>query len=405
MFEPSVRHLVLAAAAAAAVSAATAQERRGIAFTDGLAVARGGPAQGQRSPRLEIVATFPDRPMPTGLAVSAQGRIFLSFPRWGDPVAHTAVELRDGKPVPFPDAATNAFDPARPHDVRDHLVSVQSVVVDSADRLWLLDPGSIKLGPVLPGAPKLWGYDLATGRRFASITFPNDVVQKHTYLNDVRFDLRRGREGMAFLTDSGVGGIIVVDLATGESWRRLDSHPSVLPPPGFEARSEGEPFLLRKPNGEVAAPDIRSDGIELSPDGGTLYFTPLMSRDVFAVPTSILVDRRADEAAVGAAVRKIASKPSANDGLATDAQGRIYSTDWEDQCIRRLDPATGAIEVLAQDERMLWPDSAAMQGEWLYVVSNQLARQPNFHSGKDRREPSYVLFRLPVAGAAQSGSR
>jgi hypothetical protein len=46
-------------------------------------------------------------------------------------------------------------------------------------------------------------------------------------LNDVRFDLRRGTEGVAFITDSaqkGANGIIVVDLGTGESWRRLNDH-------------------------------------------------------------------------------------------------------------------------------------------------------------------------------------
>src|SRR5438132_3600225 len=33
----------------------------------------------------EIVARF-DGPMPTGVAVSKAGRIFVTFPRWGDPV-------------------------------------------------------------------------------------------------------------------------------------------------------------------------------------------------------------------------------------------------------------------------------------------------------------------------------
>jgi hypothetical protein len=30
----------------------------------------------------------------------------------------------------------------------DTLISVPSVVVDDKDRLWILDPGSIKMGPV-----------------------------------------------------------------------------------------------------------------------------------------------------------------------------------------------------------------------------------------------------------------
>ena len=48
-------------------------------------------------------------------------------------------------------------------------------------------------------------------------------------LNDGRFDLRRGEAGAAFITDSsdqGPNGIVVVDLATGKSWRRLHEQPS-----------------------------------------------------------------------------------------------------------------------------------------------------------------------------------
>jgi sugar lactone lactonase YvrE len=370
-----------------------------------LATARGGPAQGKRDPRLQTVALFDGKAMPTGVTVSRAGRIFLCFPRWNDKVVNTAVELKDGQLVPFPDAATNQFDPnnAGKHHPTDHLVSVQSVVVDGRDRLWLLDPGSVNLAPTLLGGPKLWAYDLATGQRAKTIGFPNDVALKTTYLNDVRFDLGRGPEGTAYITDSGAGGIIVVDLASGASWRHLDDHPSVRPTPGLRQQSEGQAFMERKPSGEQACPDFRSDGIALSPDGKTLYYTPLASRDVYAVPTDLLADRNADPQRVAAAVRKIATKPSGNDGIICDTQGRIYTTDFEDNAIRRLDPATGNAEVIVQDERLLWPDTLAFHGSDLYVVSNQLARQPNYHFGKDERQPPYALFKVSVEGRAKDG--
>ena len=363
---------------------------------DRLSAVRGGPAVGKRSAELETVALFQDKAMPTGVTVSRAGRIFLSFPRWNDPVKHTAVELRDGQLVPFPDAATNAFDATKPDDPAARLVSVQSVVVDEQDRLWLLDPGSFNFAPVLNGGPKLWGYDLASGKRVKAIAFPNDVAMKMSYLNDVRFDLKRGKEGTAYITDSGAGGMVVVDLASGESWRHLDRHESVMPTPFLQPTTEGEPFLQRKPTGEVAAPDVRSDGIALSPDGATLYYTPLMSRDVYAVPTDLLADPDADGQKVAAAVRKVATKPSANDGLICDGAGRVYSTDWEDNAIRRIDPESGEVTVVVQDERLTWPDTLAMHDGYLYVANNQLARQPNYHFGKDQRKPPYALFRVRV---------
>lgn len=371
-----------------------------------LAAARGGPAQGKRDSKLEVVALFDGKAMPTGVTVSREGRIFLCFPRWGDPVNHTVVELQGDRLLPFPDARTNSFypDDVDRMDPRDHLVSVQSVVIDGRDRLWMVDAGSINFGPTIKNAPKLLGYDLATGKRVKDIRFPNDVAMKKTYLNDVRFDLDRGAEGTAYLTDSGAGGIVIVDLASGESWRHLDKHASVMPTPGLQTTTEGQPFLQRKPTREVMAPDIRADGIALSPDSKTLYYSPLMSRDVYAVPADLLADRNADPQQVAAAVKKVASKPSGNDGLICDAQGRIYSTDWEDNAIRRIDPNAGSAEVVAQDERLVWPDTFSMNGNYLYVTSNQLARQSGYHFGSDDRQPPYALFRIAVDGTAKEGA-
>lgn len=105
----------------------------------------------------------------------------------------------------------------------------QSVVVDPDDRLWLLDTGSTEFGPTLPDSPKLIGVDLKTNTVFQTIRFPHDVALETTYLNDIRFDLRRGQGGVAYITDSslkGPNGLIIVDLATGQSRRRLHDHPS-----------------------------------------------------------------------------------------------------------------------------------------------------------------------------------
>lgn len=69
---------------------------------------------------------------------------------------------------------------------------MQSVVIDPANRLWVLDTGSINFAPVVAGGPKLVGVDLGTNSIFTTIRFPADVVLPTTYLNDIRFDLRQG---------------------------------------------------------------------------------------------------------------------------------------------------------------------------------------------------------------------
>lgn len=127
--------------------------------------------------------------MPTGVTVSRSGRIFVNFPRWGDAVEYTVAEVRNGQTVAYPNAGINRLNQADPSKA---LVSVQSVVMDPRNRLWILDTGSINFAPSPPGAAKLVGVDIQQNRVFKAIVFPRDVVLPTTYLNDVRFDLRRG---------------------------------------------------------------------------------------------------------------------------------------------------------------------------------------------------------------------
>lgn len=61
---------------------------------------------------IALAQTFDDN-MPTGVAVGG-GRVFVSFPCWGDPVSATLREVVDGKVVPYPNQAMTALDTARP---------------------------------------------------------------------------------------------------------------------------------------------------------------------------------------------------------------------------------------------------------------------------------------------------
>jgi sugar lactone lactonase YvrE len=222
---------------------------------------------------LEPVAYF-NGAMPTGVTVSHQGRIFINFPKWGDDVAFTVAEVLNGEAVAYPDEAINQTNPGDPAIA---LVSVQSVVVDPSDRLWILDTGSPRFQPTKYGGPKLVCVDLSTNKVIKKILFPQDVALPTTYLNDVRFDLRRGSEGMAFITDSaqkGPNGVIVVDLASGDSWRRLHDHPSTKAEMirTFLPIVEGRPFLEHQPDGSVnQGASMGSDGIAISADGKRLY--------------------------------------------------------------------------------------------------------------------------------------
>ncbi|HWN97356.1 MAG TPA: L-dopachrome tautomerase-related protein [Methylomirabilota bacterium] len=345
--------------------------------------------------QLETVATF-DESMPTGVTVARSGRIFVNYPRWGDPVPFTVAEVKKGRATAYPNSEINKLDTNRSGET---FVSVQSVVVDPRDRLWVLDTGSPKFKLVRPEAAKLIGIDLSSNRIFKIIHFPSDVLLPSTYLNDVRFDLRKGQEGVAYITDSsdkGANGIIVVDLGSGKSWRRLNDHPSTKAENNFVPTVEGKPLMRRKPAQPPEPIRIGADGIALSSDGARLFYCPLASRKLYSVSTAALLDQSLSEDRVGETVKDEGIKP-ASDGLEMDAEGRLYATDYEHNAIVRLGHAK--FDTIASDPEMLWPDTMSIASNgYLYFIANQLHRQPDFHEGKDLRVKPYKLFRVRIDG-------
>ena len=233
------------------------------------------------------------------------------------------------------------------------------------------------------------------------ILFPPDVAPRTTYLNDVRFDLNRGPAGFAYLSDSSADGpnaIIVVDLASGRSWRKLNDHPSVKAEPNFVPVVEGQPLMQREPMKPVKPLTLGSDGIAVSNDGKTVYYSALMGHHLYSVPTDVLADEHSTEQAVSAAVQDLGDRGFASDGFEFDNQGRLYLTDYEHNAVHRRTPG-GSYETLVTDPRMIWPDSMAVAADgYLYFTCNQLDRQPRFHDGKDLRKYPYVLFRTKIDG-------
>jgi len=359
-------------------------------------VASGQDTTGTASNKLETVATF-DGPMPTGVTVSSSGRIFVCYPRWGDNVTYTVAEVKNGEPSAYPDQDFNTTHTGARQ--AEGFVSVQSVVVDPLNRLWALDTGSIKFGPTSPGGPKLVGFDLASDKITTRILIPPDVALTTTYLNDVRFDLTRGAEGMAFITDSsatGPGAIIVVDLATGKAWRALSGHESTQAEPGFVPTVEGKP-LLKKPTPTSMAepPKIAADGIAISADGERLYYCSLITRKLYSVSTDAL-EAAADGKDAADAVKEETPRSGAADGMESDAAGNLYFTDYENAAIVQRSK-DGKDSVLAKTQPMEWPDTLSVaQDGFIYLMANQLHRQSDYHEGKDMRQKPYRLYRMRI---------
>ncbi|TVV75946.1 L-dopachrome tautomerase-related protein [Sphingomonas solaris] len=321
-------------------------------------------AQGSRGGALTQEAQFDHQV--TGVAVTADGRRFVNFPRWTDDAPISVAEvMKDGSLRPYPDARWNSWRNARANDlpVEQHFVCVQSIVPDHQGNLWVLDPGAPGNEKILPGAPKLVKINLATNRVTKTIAVPGDVALQGTYLNDIRFS-PDGRLG--YITDSGTrGAIIVVDLDSGESWRALDGHPSTQVDKTVTVTLDGK--SLRRPDGRQ--PAFAADGIAISGDGQTLYYQALTGRTLYAIPTAQL--RKNVGEADRARALKVVAQTHVADGLWMSKAGTLYLTSPTDYSIKRLNGTR--VETVLTDRRLRWPDtfSEGPDGR-LYVTASHI---------------------------------
>jgi len=321
---------------------------------------------------------------PTGISAANDGRLFVNYPRWSDRYLNAViVQTPEEKRRPYPDVEWNRWD-GKPQTAANHFVCVQSVVVDRVNTLWVVDAAAPLLTSPVPNGPKLVRIDLLTDK--VSQLFPMEqATLPDSYLNDIRIDNARN---FAYLTDSGHGGIVVLDITTGEAWRKLDGHPSVLGNPNIPVVVHG--FELRQPNGKPAV--FNSDSLELSKDGNTLFYKPINADTLWSVPTSLLRDRNAD---ASSGVKAAVTNLFPTDGLWLDSKSRLYFSDVEHNAVRRLNE-NGRLELIFQSRALDWPDTFTEDAEGnVYVSASRLDEQPRYHDGYSvRHGRPYLIFRL-----------
>ncbi|MFT5702261.1 MAG: sugar lactone lactonase YvrE [Desulforhopalus sp.] len=300
----------------------------------------------------------------TGLAVAGDGRLFVNYPRWSDNVPVSVAELVNGNPIPFPDTIMNSWEPGK--DPARHLVAVQAVFIDGKNRLWILDPANPQFKGVIPNGPKLLQVDLATNSVVRTYSFGAEVALENSYLNDVRIDTKHE---FAYITDSGDGALIVLDLKTGEARRRLDNHPSTASE-DVVLTIGGKPWLRGGQKIRVA-----SDGIAYDPIGDYVYYQALTGRTMYRLTASSLRQFDLSEKAVEADIDMV-GQTGAADGLIFGPDGKVYISALEHDAILRTTPE-GDVETLIQDPSIVWPDSFSFGPDYkLYFTTSRIHEGP-----------------------------
>lgn len=119
------------------------------------------------------------------------------------------------------------------------------------------------------------------------------------------------------------------------------------------------------------------DGIQISPDGETIYYSPLTSNTLYSVPTANLRERDSNPLAnlwAHANVSSHGQRGGNANGFEGDSNGKIYQLMPTQNAVYYFEPSDGQTHAFLQDPRILWPDGASIGADgYIYLNINQVS--------------------------------
>jgi sugar lactone lactonase YvrE len=337
-----------------------------------------------RSKSNELELVFSDNTYQlTGVAKEPGGRLWVNYPRWSEIYKYAVVTAEGSVATPYPDESYNSWNTGE--NGMNKWVCVQSVYIDDNAGLWILDPSAPMQKTIQGGGAKLVKMNKTTNQPERTYSFMG-ILPDTAYVNDVRIDVQRN---FAYLTESKGGGLIVVDLVSGNMRRVLSSHYSVKSDPAYKYIIDGRELMK---DGKIVK--INSDGIGLTPDGNYIYYKPLTDDKLYRIKSEYLRDFTLSESDLGGKVEDLGHFAS-TDGMIFDKAGTLYFGDPQNYSIIKISPDHKMTTIL-KDERLIWPDSYSIADGYLYISCSQIQKQPDYNGGVNRRNSPYTIYRLKI---------
>ncbi|ERK16118.1 hypothetical protein L579_4394 [Pantoea sp. AS-PWVM4] len=308
--------------------------------------------------------------MANQVALTRGNLLFLGLPRYAKdkPTPSLARREADGSLRPFPGNGWNEWQPGK--DGRNAFVYLNSVHIFADDTVWCVDQGALSAGVFSakdavpqPGAQKLVQLDAHSGEILQILRFDERILPPGAQMNDLRF-----HGNALYITDSGLGGIIVHDMVSGKTLRRLSATPVV------KASDKAPPAMLSGIKGSKTFHPPNSDMIEITADGNWLYWAA-PTGPLYRVETRWLQSDLPDEDILPHVEQVYDNNFSG--GCCMDSAGNVYFSETVTHNIRVLAPS-GETRVIASDVRLLRPDGTFISADrQLYIpVKQPLAAQP-----------------------------
>ena len=336
----------------------------------------------EESPKLLTVATF-GHYRPIGVAVTATGRIFITFPHT-QTYQYAVVELVNGQRVPYPDAEWNVYDSTK---AANHFMNAQAAWPDDQNNLWILDPSNPGDNATIAAGVKLLKINLTTNKIEHIYRF-EDLQRKKIALNDVRIDTKRN---LAYLSEPKTSSIVVLDLNTGKSRMVLTKDKSTIADPEFKLHLDGKDVVDN--TGKPFSSNV--NGIALTHDFKWFYFRAINLTKLYRIAANDLANQSLSKEGLSKRVQLV-GETGVSHGMLADDKGNIYLTDSPNKAIRYVTP-DGRLETLVQDKRLIWPDTFAIGSDgYLYLTCSQINKDKKYNGGIDKTEYPYKLYKIKL---------
>ena len=314
-----------------------------------------------RSPRPYLREAVRSPWMANQVALTSKNVLFLGLPRYArdKPTPSLAKRNASGEMVPFPGNHWNEWEPGK--EATEAFVYLNSVHIFQDDTIWCVDQGALsadvfpeKYSVPAPGAQKLVQLHPESGEILSIIRFDDKILPAGAQMNDLRF------HGSAlYISDSGLGGIIIHDFSTGKTQRRLSGRKVT------KASDKAPPAILANIKGGKTFHPPNSDMIEITADGKWLYWAS-PTGPFYRIETRLLLDSKYSDDDLLPYVEKVYDN-NFSGGCCMDSAGNIYFSETVTHNITVLSSA-GETRTLVSDNRLLRPDGSFISdGRTLYI--------------------------------------
>uniref|UniRef100_A0A914XE07 Bee-milk protein n=1 Tax=Plectus sambesii TaxID=2011161 RepID=A0A914XE07_9BILA len=290
-------------------------------------------------------------------------RIFVAVPRWfhGSPASLNEISSDRRNLLPYPSWGKN--EAGKCHALQ----CVQSMEINPRDgTMWVIDVGSLSILDHPSGRrdlcpPKLVIIDLEQNKIIHGYTFDESVVSSsQNFLADIVIDPENER---AYISNTIETSIVVFDKKTMRAWKVV--HPTM--------RHEESARELMV-NGIEFDGETGIDGIALSADYKTLYYSALNGKTVYSVPVEYL-STDTSPSTLDAEIKVAFERPTHSDGMIWSNRSLYFGGLQAHEVLKWTpDSNNGSIEVVIKDsEHLFWADSFAIdEKQNLWFTTNKL---------------------------------